>query len=108
MAVPLLDLGRRVAVLEADVMAGWKALLNQGVFIGGATVEQFESAFARYCGSAHCIAVANGTDALELALRALGIQSGDEIITVANAGGDKTGPCRTNRARTGDHCVQSP
>src|SRR5262249_58821860 len=100
MAVPLLDLGRRVAVLEADVMAGWKALLNQGVFIGGATVEQFESAFARYCGSAHCIAVANGTDALELALRALGIQSGDEVITVANAGGFTRATSHPLRAQT--------
>src|SRR5262249_60213701 len=93
MAVPLLDLGRRVGVVEGDVMGGWKGLVNQGVFIGGATVEQFESAFARYCGSAHCIAVANGTDALELALRALGIQSGDEVITVANAGGYTTTAC---------------
>jgi dTDP-4-amino-4,6-dideoxygalactose transaminase len=99
MAVPLLDLGRRVAALEADVMAGWKALLNECVFIGGAAVEQFESAFARYCGSAHCIAVANGTDALELALRALGIQSGDEIITVANAGGYTTAACHTIGAK---------
>src|SRR5262249_59000658 len=106
MAVPLLDLGRRVAALEADVMAGWKALLNECVFIGGAAVEQFESAFARYCGSAHCIAVANGTDALELALRALGIQSGDEVITVANAGGDKTTACPPLGAQTVDIDVE--
>jgi dTDP-3-amino-2,3,6-trideoxy-4-keto-D-glucose/dTDP-3-amino-3,4,6-trideoxy-alpha-D-glucose/dTDP-2,6-dideoxy-D-kanosamine transaminase len=99
MAVPLLDLGRRVAVLEADVMAGWKALLNQGVFIGGAAVEQFESTFARYCGAAHCIALANGTDALELALRALGVQSGDEVITVANAGGYTTAACHVIGAK---------
>jgi aminotransferase EvaB len=93
MAVPLIDLRRRVAVLEADVLAAWKALLEQGIFIGGAPVEQFESAFARYCGAAHCIAVANGTDALELSLRAVGVEPGDEVITVANAGGYATAAC---------------
>jgi dTDP-4-amino-4,6-dideoxygalactose transaminase len=99
MAVPLLNLRRRVAVLEADVMVAWKALLSQGLFIGGAAVERFESEFARYCGAAHCIAVANGTDALELALRALGIQSGDEVITVANAGGYTTAACHAIGAK---------
>jgi dTDP-4-amino-4,6-dideoxygalactose transaminase len=93
MAVPLIDLRRRVSVLEADVLAAWKVLLDQGIFIGGAAVEQFESAFARYCGAAHCIAVANGTDALELSLRAVGVEAGDEVITVANAGGYTTAAC---------------
>jgi dTDP-4-amino-4,6-dideoxygalactose transaminase len=94
MGVPLVDLSRRVSVLEADVLAGWKALLKRGLFIGGATVEQFEIAFARYCGAAHCVAVANGTDALELSLRAVGVQPGDEVITVANAGGYTTTACQ--------------
>jgi dTDP-4-amino-4,6-dideoxygalactose transaminase len=94
MAVPLVDLSRRVAVLEADVMACWSALLKKGILIGGPAIQEFESAFAQYCGTAHCIAVANGTDALELALRALGVKAGDEIITVANAGGYATAACR--------------
>jgi dTDP-3-amino-2,3,6-trideoxy-4-keto-D-glucose/dTDP-3-amino-3,4,6-trideoxy-alpha-D-glucose/dTDP-2,6-dideoxy-D-kanosamine transaminase len=93
MAVPLIDLRRRVSLLEADVLAAWKALLDQGIFIGGAPVEQFENAFARYCGAAHCVAVANGTDALELSLRAVGVEAGDEVITVANAGGYATAAC---------------
>jgi dTDP-4-amino-4,6-dideoxygalactose transaminase len=49
-------------------------------------VKSFESSFADYLGASYCIAVANGTDALELALRAAGVQSGDEVATVANAG----------------------
>ena len=66
---------------------------------GGATdrrsaVEQFESTFARYCGVSHCVSVANGTDALELGLRALGVQAEDEVITVGNAGGYTTAACQ--------------
>jgi dTDP-4-amino-4,6-dideoxygalactose transaminase len=71
MTVPLIDLRRRVSVLEADVLMAWTALLKEGPLIGGPAVEQFESTFARYCGVSHCVSVANGTDALELGLRAL-------------------------------------
>ena len=56
---------------------------------------QFEQQFAEYCGARHCIALASGTDALELALRAGGVRSGDEVITVANAGGYTTTACLT-------------
>jgi dTDP-4-amino-4,6-dideoxygalactose transaminase len=52
----------------------------------GPEVTQFESAFAQYCGTTHAIGVANGTDAIELALRATGVDAGDDVITVANAG----------------------
>jgi len=93
MAVPLLDLRRRACVLQPDVLAAWKGLLEEGIFIAGAALEQFESDFAHYCGAAHCIPVANGTDALELALRALGVGANDEVITVANAGGYATAAC---------------
>ena len=75
MTVPLIDLRRRVSVLEADVLMAWTALLKEGPLIGGPAVEQFESTFARYCGVSHCVSVANGTDALELGLRALGVQA---------------------------------
>jgi dTDP-4-amino-4,6-dideoxygalactose transaminase len=93
MTVPLVDLRRRICVLEADVLIAWKALLKEGPLIGGPAVEQFESAFARYCSVSHCISVANGTDALELGLRALDVQADDEVITVGNAGGYSTGAC---------------
>ena len=94
MTVPLIDLRRRVSALEADVLTAWKALLKEGPLIGGPAVEQFESNFARYCGVSHCISVANGTDALELGLRALGVQPEDEVITVGNAGGYTTAACQ--------------
>jgi dTDP-4-amino-4,6-dideoxygalactose transaminase len=52
--------------------------------VGGAAVEEFERAWAEYCGAAHAVGVASGTDALELALRAGGVGPGDEVITAAN------------------------
>ena len=81
-------------MLEADVLTAWTALLEEGPLIGGTAVEQFETTFARYCGVSHCISVANGTDALELGLRALGVQPQDEVITVGNAGGYTTAACQ--------------
>ena len=61
-----------------------------GWYILGPRLEQFEAAFAAYCGVPHCVGTANGTDALELALRACGVGRGDQVITVANAGGYST------------------
>src|SRR3954451_23319320 len=93
MNVPLVDLRRRIALLEADVLNGWSKLLKEGPLIGGSAILQFESLFALYCRASHCVCVANGTDALELGLRALGVQAEDEVITVANAGGYTTAAC---------------
>src|SRR5262249_50596524 len=56
-------------------------VLSSGSFVGGVHVTRFEKAFADFCGAPHCVGVANGTDALELTLRALGIGPGDEVIT---------------------------
>jgi aminotransferase EvaB len=64
-----------------------KQVLDSGWYILGRAVEAFENAFAAYCGTNYCVSVANGTDALELALRAVNVGAGDEVITVANAGG---------------------
>ena len=72
----LADTLRQAALRVID--SGWYAM--------GPEVERFERDFAHYCGVAHAVGVANGTDALELALRAVGVTAGDEIITVANAG----------------------
>jgi dTDP-4-amino-4,6-dideoxygalactose transaminase len=57
-----------------------------GRYLFGPQVGAFEQEFAVYCGVPHCVSVANGTDALELALRALGCGPGSEVVTVANAG----------------------
>lgn len=61
-------------------------VIDSGWYALGPEVEQFEHAFAHYCGVAHAVGVANGTDAIELALRAVGVQAGDDVVTVANAG----------------------
>lgn len=59
---------------------------ERGYYLLGPEFEEFECEFAAYCGAAHAVGVANGTDALELALRALGVAPGDEVACVANAG----------------------
>jgi aminotransferase EvaB len=63
----------------------WKPVLESGEFTLGPFVEKFESKFASYMGSKYCISTNNGTDALILALRALGIEKGDEVITPCNS-----------------------
>ncbi|MBS1856328.1 MAG: DegT/DnrJ/EryC1/StrS family aminotransferase [Acidobacteria bacterium] len=85
--IPFNDLNRTPAPLRAALAAGVQRVLDRGWFILGPECDAFEHEFAAYCGAAHCVSVANGTDALELALRALGIGPGDEVVTAANAGG---------------------
>lgn len=99
MTVPFNDLKRRHAPLRTEILADVGALLDSGWLIGGKPVTDFEQAFARWCGVAHAVGVANGTDALEFALRAVGVGAGDEVICVANAGGYATVACQTIGAR---------
>lgn len=80
------DLARHHASLADALAARAGAVLSSGWFVLGPEVAAFEDAFAKYCGVAHAIGVANGTDALELALRACGVGAGDEVVNVANAG----------------------
>lgn len=61
-------------------------VLERHWYVMGEEVRQFEAAFASYCGTPHCVSLANGTDALELALRGLGIGRGDKVVLAANAG----------------------
>ncbi len=88
--IPLNDLNRTPAPLRAELAGATQRVLDRGWFILGPECEAFEQEFAAYCGAAHCVSVANGTDALELALRALGTGPGDEVVTAANAGGYST------------------
>ena len=88
--VALNDLLRQTTALHSELAAAVNRVLASGCYILGRECAAFESEFAAYCGVAHCISVANGTDALELALRALGIGPGDTVATVANAGGYST------------------
>jgi len=84
--IALNDLARHNAPLRAELDAAIARVHDRGRYILGPEVEAFEHEFAAFCGSAECIAVGNGTDALELALRALAIGPGDEVATTANAG----------------------
>ena len=82
--IPLVDLGLQHGEIADEVREGWDALLESKAFVLGPPVTAFEEAFARYSGVSHCAGVANGTDALELSLRALGVGSGDEVVLPAN------------------------
>jgi len=84
MQVPLVDLAWQHREIEAEVRAGLDRVIESGAFILGPDVAAFEAEFATASGVAHCIGVANGTDALELCCRALGIGPGDEVIVPAN------------------------
>lgn len=79
--VPLLDLTRQYAAIGEEVNEAVLQVLASGGYIGGPAVAGFEQQFAAYMGTSDCVACNSGTDALFLALRALNIGSGDEVIT---------------------------
>ena len=74
------------AAFGVDVGACLKQVADSGWYVLGPSVRDFEAAFAQYVGVDHAIGVANGTDAIVLALRALGVGPGQRVLTVANAG----------------------
>jgi dTDP-4-amino-4,6-dideoxygalactose transaminase len=80
MGVPLLDFSAQHRAIREEVMAAVGRIVDSGGFILGRPVEQFESNLARYCGVEHAVANSSGTDALILALMALKIGPGDEVI----------------------------
>jgi len=82
--VPFLDLAPTTAEIRAAFLDDLDALLDSGAFTNGAPVAAFEDAFAEYCGTSHCVGVANGLDGLRLGLLAAGIEPGDEVILPAN------------------------
>ncbi len=83
-SVPMLDLGWQHERVADRVRAGFDRVLSDASFILGPDVAEFESAFAAFCGARHVIGVGNGTDALELALRASGVGAGDEVVIPVN------------------------
>lgn len=83
--VPYTDFPSQFEAEREELLGALEQVLRQGHFILGEEVEAFEQAFARLCGAAHAIGVANGTDALILGLKALGIGPGDEVITAPNS-----------------------
>ena len=82
--VPLVDLAAQHAIVAEEVAAGWAQVLARTAFIGGPQVAAFETEYAEFIGTGYCVGVANGTDAIEIALRGLGLGAGDECILPAN------------------------
>ena len=82
--VPFLDLRAPYLELRTQLDAALLAVAESGWYLLGAPLEEFERAFARFVGVKHCVGVANGLDALQLALRALGVGHGDEVIVPSN------------------------
>lgn len=84
MKVPFLDLKAQYHRIAPEINEAIREVLDSCAFAGGYFVERFEKEWAAYCGVRHAVGVGNGTDALWLALRALDIGTGDEVITVPN------------------------
>jgi len=82
--IPLVDMRAAHAEVAAEIQAGFDDVIANTAFIKGAAVEAFERDYAAFTGVAHCVGVANGTDAVELALRAAGVTAGAEVIMPAN------------------------
>ena len=82
--VPFMDLVSEHQRLRDELRQIWDGLLDTAAFVGGPQVDQFERSFAEFCEVKHAIGVANGTDALVLALKALGVGRNDEVIVPAN------------------------
>lgn len=84
MNVPFLDLPRQNSALKGEILPLWEEILDSASFIGGHHVTAFEDEFAEMLGVEHCVAVGSGTDALRFILTGLGLEPGDEVITVSN------------------------
>ncbi len=84
MNVPMVDLHAQYLRIQERVDAAMARVVQSTQFIGGDECRLFEREFAEYCGVGHAVGVANGTDALTVALRAYGVGPGDEVVTVAN------------------------
>ena len=82
--IPFLDLKAPYLELKQELDVAIARVVSSGWFIGGPEVDQFEAEYATYCGATHAVGVANGLDALHLALRAMDVGPGDEVIVPSN------------------------
>jgi dTDP-4-amino-4,6-dideoxygalactose transaminase len=80
------NLAAKIDKFQSQINSSVQRVVASGWVILGPEVKRFEAAFAQYLNAGHCVSVANGTDAIELALKALGVEKGDKVATVANAG----------------------
>ncbi|RJE71710.1 DegT/DnrJ/EryC1/StrS aminotransferase family protein [Reichenbachiella sp. MSK19-1] len=85
MKVPFVDLHAQYLSIKDDIDSAIANVISETAFIGGEPVKSFEKNYAELYGVKHCIGVANGTDSLYIAMKMLGIGTGDEVITVANS-----------------------
>lgn len=83
--VPINSLARHITPLADALSASATRVIRSGHFVLGPGVAEFESSFAAYCGASFCVSVGNGTDALELSLKAIGVKAGDRVALCANA-----------------------
>ncbi len=84
LTIPFLDLHAAYKELQAELDAAYHRVMDSGWYILGTEVDAFEREFASYCGARHCVAMANGLDALHLILRAWDVGPGDEVIVPSN------------------------
>jgi dTDP-4-amino-4,6-dideoxygalactose transaminase len=82
--IPFFDLAATTSEVRAEVTAAWEGLIDSGAFVGGTSVQDFEAQWADFCGTREAVGVANGTDALHLAMRAMGIGPGHDVVVPAN------------------------
>ena len=82
--IPLVDLYDQYKTIKSEIDSAIAKVITNSAFVGGQEVRLFEQEFAEFCEASSCVGVGNGTDALYLTLRALGIGRGDEVITVAH------------------------
>lgn len=85
MLIPFVDLKAQYQNIKSEINQAIQSVIDETAFIRGKYVAEFEKVYAEKYGVKHCISVANGTDAIYITLKALGIGSGDEVITVANS-----------------------
>lgn len=85
MKIPLVDLRSQYLAHRAEIDAAIGRVIEETSFVGGSAVKGFEAAYARDYGVRHCVSVANGTDALYISLKMLGVGPGDEVITTAHS-----------------------
>lgn len=84
MTIPFIDLKSPYLELKDELDAAYRRVMESGWYVLGKEVEAFETEFAAYCETKHCISVANGLDALHLIVRGYGIGAGDEVIVPSN------------------------
>jgi dTDP-4-amino-4,6-dideoxygalactose transaminase len=84
MRIPLVELAGQYRMLRDEILPAMDGVMSEAQFILGEDVTRFEEEFAAFCGAKYCVGVASGLDALQLALRAVGVGPGDEVVTAAN------------------------